>query len=77
VLERFGNSSKSKGPKIVLYCTCPREETAARTAIMLHSLGIKNVRPLRGGFDEWKRLGYPLQPIPLVILFALVAQPAG
>jgi membrane protein DedA with SNARE-associated domain/rhodanese-related sulfurtransferase len=45
---------------IVLYCTCPSEATAAKTALTLHKLGIDRVRPLRGGYDEWKRLGYPL-----------------
>jgi membrane protein DedA with SNARE-associated domain/rhodanese-related sulfurtransferase len=50
---------------IVLYCTCPSEATAAKTAMILHKLGIERVRPLRGGFDEWKRLGYPLDPILL------------
>ena len=49
---------------IVLYCTCPSEATAAKTAVMLRALGIEKVRPLRGGFDKWKRLGYPLVPIP-------------
>ena len=44
---------------VVLYCTCPSEATAAKTAMTLHKLGIERVRPLRGGFDEWKRLGYP------------------
>ncbi len=48
---------------IVLYCTCPSEATAARTAMTLHKLGIERVRPLRGGFDEWKRLGYPMDAI--------------
>jgi len=24
--------------------------------------GIARVRPLEGGYDEWKRLGYPLEP---------------
>lgn len=48
---------------IVLYCTCPNEATAAKTAMMLHKLGIDRVRPLRGGFDEWKRLGYPLDEV--------------
>jgi membrane protein DedA with SNARE-associated domain/rhodanese-related sulfurtransferase len=50
--------------EVVLYCTCPSEATSARVAMMLRELGIEHVRPLRGGFDEWKRLGYPLQPIP-------------
>ncbi len=48
---------------IVLYCTCPSEATAAKTAMTLHKLGIERVRPLRGGFDEWKRLGYPMDAI--------------
>jgi rhodanese-related sulfurtransferase len=52
---------------IVLYCTCPSEATAAKTAMTLHNLGIERVRPLRGGFDEWKRLGFPLDAIPPAI----------
>lgn len=52
---------------IVLYCTCPSEATAAKTAMALRKLGIERVRPLRGGFDEWKRLGYPLDEIPPVM----------
>ena len=52
---------------IVLYCTCPSEATAAKTAMTLHKLGIDRVRPLRGGFDEWKRRGYPLDAIAPVM----------
>lgn len=48
---------------VILYCTCPSEATAAKTAMTLHKLGIERVRPLRGGYDEWKRLGYPLDAI--------------
>jgi 3-mercaptopyruvate sulfurtransferase SseA len=29
----------------------------------LHKLGIERVRPLRGGYDEWKRLGFPLAAV--------------
>jgi membrane protein DedA with SNARE-associated domain/rhodanese-related sulfurtransferase len=50
---------------IVLFCTCPSEATAAKTAITLHKLGIERVRPLRGGFDEWKRLGFPLDAVEI------------
>jgi len=50
---------------VVLYCTCPSEATAAKTAMTLMNLGIERVRPLRGGYDEWKRLGYPLDPAKL------------
>jgi membrane protein DedA with SNARE-associated domain/rhodanese-related sulfurtransferase len=49
---------------VVLYCTCPSEATSAKVALQLHKLGIERVRPLRGGFDEWKRLGYPMDAIP-------------
>ena len=39
----------------------------SETAYTLHKLGVKRVRPLRGGFDEWKRLGYPMDAIEPVI----------
>jgi membrane protein DedA with SNARE-associated domain/rhodanese-related sulfurtransferase len=52
---------------IVLFCTCPSEATAAKTAMTLHKLGIERVRPLRGGYDEWKRLGFPLDAVAAVI----------
>jgi 3-mercaptopyruvate sulfurtransferase SseA len=29
----------------------------------LHKLGIERVRPLRGGYDEWKRLGFPVDAV--------------
>jgi membrane protein DedA with SNARE-associated domain/rhodanese-related sulfurtransferase len=51
---------------IVLYCTCPSEATAAKSAMRLHKLGIERVRPLRGGFDEWRKLGFPLETVPTV-----------
>ncbi len=46
---------------VVLYCTCPSEATSGKVALRLRKLGIYRVRPLRGGFDEWKKLGYPLE----------------
>jgi membrane protein DedA with SNARE-associated domain/rhodanese-related sulfurtransferase len=51
---------------VVLFCTCPSEATAAKTAMTLQKLGIERVRPLRGGYDEWKRLGFPLDAVPPV-----------
>ena len=50
---------------VVLFCTCPSETTAAKTAMSLHRLGVERVRPLRGGFDAWKNLGYPLEAVEL------------
>ncbi len=51
---------------VVLYCTCPNEETAALTALQLQKLGVERVRPLRGGYHGWQKLGYPMDAIPPV-----------
>ncbi len=59
---------------VVLYCTCPSEATAAKTAMTLQKFGIDRVRPLRGGFDEWKRLGYPMDAIEPVIPDTVIVQ---
>jgi Uncharacterized membrane-associated protein len=59
--ERQGEIPRDRD--IVLFCTCPSEATAAKTAMALHKLGIDRVRPLRGGYDEWKRLGFPLEAV--------------
>jgi membrane protein DedA with SNARE-associated domain/rhodanese-related sulfurtransferase len=45
---------------VILYCTCPSEETSAKVALQLHKLGINRVRPLRGGFERWRDEGFPL-----------------
>lgn len=48
---------------VVLFCTCPSEATSAKMALAIRKLGVYRVRPLRGGYDEWKGLGYPLVDI--------------
>lgn len=48
---------------VILFCTCPSEATAAKMALAIRKLGVYRVRPLLGGYDEWKRLGYPLVDI--------------
>jgi membrane protein DedA with SNARE-associated domain/rhodanese-related sulfurtransferase len=48
---------------IVLYCTCPSEETSAKVALELRKMGIKRVRPLRGGLQGWKDAGFPLDEV--------------
>ncbi len=45
---------------IVLYCTCPNEETSVMVARQLHKLGVNRVRPLAGGLAGWERLGFPV-----------------
>ncbi|HEY4009822.1 MAG TPA: VTT domain-containing protein [Acidobacteriaceae bacterium] len=49
--------------EIVLYCTCPSEETSAKVAMELRRLGVSRVRPLRGGLQGWKDAGYPLESV--------------
>ena len=45
---------------VVLYCTCPNEETSARIAKRLLKAGVYRVRPLKGGFEGWRDQGHPL-----------------
>jgi rhodanese-related sulfurtransferase len=39
--------------KIVLYCACPNEASAARAARLLMDRGFSWVRPLKGGLESW------------------------
>jgi len=32
-------------------------------ALLLWKAGIRRVRPLEGGIEEWRSLGYPLEPV--------------
>lgn len=48
---------------IVLYCTCPSEQTSAKVAMELRRMGVLRVRPLRGGLQGWKEAGYPLEAV--------------
>jgi membrane protein DedA with SNARE-associated domain/rhodanese-related sulfurtransferase len=49
---------------VVVFCSCPGEITAAKTALALQKFGIERVRPLKGGYDAWKSLGYPVDAVP-------------
>jgi membrane protein DedA with SNARE-associated domain/rhodanese-related sulfurtransferase len=55
-----------KDRDIVLYCTCPSEETSAKVALELRRMGVKRVRPLRGGLQGWKDAGYPVHGVTAV-----------
>ena len=52
-----------RGRDIVLYCTCPSEETSAKIAMELRRMGVRRVRPLRGGLQGWKDAGFPMQGV--------------
>jgi membrane protein DedA with SNARE-associated domain/rhodanese-related sulfurtransferase len=45
---------------IVVYCTCPNEETSVKVAKQLNKLGVNRVRPLAGGLAGWEHLGFPV-----------------
>jgi membrane protein DedA with SNARE-associated domain/rhodanese-related sulfurtransferase len=47
--------------EIVLFCACPNEVTAARLALLLRSHGITRIRPLAGGYEGWRKRGFPLR----------------
>ncbi|HEY0786629.1 MAG TPA: VTT domain-containing protein [Acidobacteriaceae bacterium] len=63
--DRLVESSKliPRDRDVVLFCTCPNEETAVKMALTIRKMGVSRVRPLLGGYDGWKRLGYPLVTI--------------
>jgi membrane protein DedA with SNARE-associated domain/rhodanese-related sulfurtransferase len=50
--------------KIIVYCTCPSEASAARVAKALINHGFKEVRPLYGGLDAWIEAGYAVDGTP-------------
>jgi rhodanese-related sulfurtransferase len=50
--------------EVVLYCSCPNDASAVRTALILYKRGITRVRPLAGGIDAWRERNYPLEPHP-------------
>jgi membrane protein DedA with SNARE-associated domain/rhodanese-related sulfurtransferase len=48
---------------IVLYCSCPREASAAWIARRLMDAGLTGIHPLLGGLDAWMDAGLPVQPV--------------
>ena len=55
--RRLGLSPESW---IVLYCTCPNEETSGRAARDLKRRGFSRARALVGGMDAWRDAGLPM-----------------
>jgi rhodanese-related sulfurtransferase len=49
--------------EVVFYCAEPREATSARMALRLASHGFKNVHPLSGGFEAWRKAGFVVEPV--------------
>jgi NhaP-type Na+/H+ or K+/H+ antiporter/rhodanese-related sulfurtransferase len=55
-----------KGPRVVLYCSCPEDASAARGATILMDYGYPNVFALEGGWNAWQAAGYPVATRELV-----------
>lgn len=51
---------------IILYCTCPSEETSAKVAMDLRRMGVRRVRPLRGGLQGWRDAGFPVDGVGVI-----------
>ncbi len=49
--------------KIVIYCACPDEVSAAWMAGKLRAAGFHDVLPLRGGIDAWRAGGFGVDPL--------------
>ncbi|MBN3752547.1 hypothetical protein G3N95_06315 [Paraburkholderia sp. Tr-20389] len=49
--------------KLVIYCSCPNEVSAAWMAKQLTEAGFRDVIPLRGGLDAWRDAGRQLEPL--------------
>jgi membrane protein DedA with SNARE-associated domain/rhodanese-related sulfurtransferase len=53
--------AQHEGAEVVLYCSCPDEVSSVRAALRLKRDGVGRVRPLEGGFPDWRELGYPVE----------------
>jgi membrane protein DedA with SNARE-associated domain/rhodanese-related sulfurtransferase len=52
-----------RASKIVIYCTCPNEVSAAWMAKQLRRNGFHDATPLLGGLDAWREEGRELETI--------------
>lgn len=46
--------------EVVLYCSSPRAVTSARVAVALRHKGVRRIKVLEGGLNEWRNLKLPL-----------------
>ena len=56
-------SKYARDQKLVIYCSCPNEISAAWMAQQLTQAGFVDVLPLRGGLDAWREAGWQLEPL--------------
>jgi len=58
---KLGHQEIPRDRDVILYCSCPNEESSARAALLLRRNGIVSVHPLLRGFDAWRERNYPTE----------------
>jgi membrane protein DedA with SNARE-associated domain/rhodanese-related sulfurtransferase len=51
-------ASYDKARKVIIYCSCPNEVSAAWMAKTMRNAGFRDVVPLTGGLDAWRLAGF-------------------
>lgn len=49
------------GKKLITYCACVEEHTAAVAVVNLEAHNIKNAAALLGGWNDWRAAGMPIE----------------
>jgi 3-mercaptopyruvate sulfurtransferase SseA len=63
-VEIMANRVLKEPRPVVAYCACKDEMTAARVALQLKSVGVKDIRVLAGGWDGWTAGGGKVERTP-------------
>ena len=50
--------------EVVTYCACPSDEASVQAAQILQEGGFKNVKVLKGGWNEWQKARGPVAQRP-------------
>jgi rhodanese-related sulfurtransferase len=51
-----------KEQEVIVYCTCPGEESSRKVLRLGLAMGFTRFKFLKGGVEAWKAKGYPLKP---------------
>ena len=71
---KLRNEEIPRDRDVILYCSCPNEESSARATLLLRRSGIVRVHPLLGGFEAWHKRNYPTESrIPQVSIVSIAA----
>lgn len=51
-----------KDREVIVYCTCPSDETSRAVMLRAFAKGFLRIRFLKGGLEGWKSKGFPVVP---------------